>query len=79
MKDTESEAVTIATTGGVYTLINGLRQSQHCSTWSLRHDASYNCNGPAPGDLHMEQTAVYECEPLGDSKLCNAMRFQSMS
>jgi hypothetical protein len=26
----------------------------------------------------VDQTAVYECERLGDSKLCNAKRFESI-
>ena len=27
----------------------------------------------------MEQTAIYECKPLGDGKLCNAMHCESIS
>jgi len=71
--------VAIATAGGVYTSINGFWQSQHPLIWSLRHDASCVCNGQTPGALHVEQMAVYECKRLGDSKLCNATRFESIS
>ena len=69
----------IATTGGVYTSINGLPQSQHPSIWALRYDTSSDCNGQTPGSLHVDQTAVYECKRLGDRKLCNAARFESIS
>jgi len=78
-KESETEAVAIATAGGVYTLINGLRQPQHPSIWSLRHDASCVCNGQTLGALHVEQTAVYECKRLGDCKLCNATHFESIN
>jgi len=71
--------VAIATAGGVYTSIDGLRPSQRQSIWSLTHDASCVCNGQTRGALHVEQTAVYEFNRLGDSKLCNAMRFESIS
>jgi len=69
----------MAIAGGVYTSINGLRQSQNPSIWSLRRDVPCVCNGQTPGSLHVKQTAVYECKWLGDSKLCNAMRFESNS
>ena len=65
--------------GGVYTSINGLRQSQHPSIWSRRHDASCVRNGQTPAALHVEQTASYECKRLADRKLCNATRFESIS
>jgi len=71
--------VAIATAGGVYTLINGLQPSQHPSIWSLRHDVSCVCKGQTRGAQHVDQTAVYECNRLGDSKLCNATRFESIS
>jgi hypothetical protein len=77
--ESDTEAVRIATAGGVYTSINGFRQSRHPSSWSLRHDASRICNGQTPGALHVEQTAVYECKRLGDGKLCNATRCESIS
>jgi len=32
-----------------------------------------------PGAVHVEQTAVYECKQLGDDKLCNATRCESIS
>jgi len=76
---TETEAVAIATAGGVYTLINGLRQSQHPSIWSLSHDASCICNRQTPGAVHVEQTAIYECKRLGDGKSCNATHCKSIS
>jgi len=75
----QRQAVAIATTGGVYTSINGLRKSQHPSTWALTHDVSCVCNGQTPGGVHVEQTAVYECKRLGDSNLCNTTRFESIS
>jgi len=71
--------VAIATAGCVYTSINGLRQLQHPSIWSLRHDVSCVCNGETPGALHVEQTAIYECKRLGDGKLCKATRCESIS
>jgi len=71
--------VAIATAGGVYTLINGLRKLQHPSIWSLRHDASGVCNGQTPGALHVEQMAVDECKQLRVRKLCNGTRFESIS
>jgi len=71
--------VGIAPAGGIYTSINDLRQSQHPSIWSLRYDASSVCNGQTPGALHVEHTAVYEWRRLGDHKLCNATRFESIS
>jgi hypothetical protein len=71
--------VAIAIAGGVYTSINGLRQLQHPSIWSLKHDAACICNGQTPGALHVEQTAVYEFKRLIDSKLCNATRCESIS
>jgi len=71
--------VAIATAGGVYTLINGLRLSRDPSIWSLRHDESYICNGQTPGALHVEQMAVYEYLRLGDGKLCNMKRCESIS
>jgi len=71
--------VAIANAGGVYTAIGGLRQSQPPSIWSLRHGTSCICNGQTPGALHVEQTAVYECKRLGDGKLCNVTRCESIS
>jgi len=70
-KESETEAVAVAIAGDVYTSISGLRQSQHPSIWSLRHDAPCICNGQTHGALYVEQTAVYECKRLGDRKLCN--------
>jgi len=78
-KKSETEAMAIATAGGVYTSISGLLHSQHPSIWSLRHDVSCICNGQTPGPLHVEQMAVYECKRLGDSKLCNATHCESIS
>jgi len=78
-KESEAGAVDIATAGGVYTSINGLRQSQHPSILSLRHDGSCVCNGQTAGALYLEQTAVYECKRHGDSKLYNATCFESIS
>jgi len=78
-KELETEAVVFATAGGVYTSINGLRQLLHPLIWSLRHDASCICNGQTPGALHVEQMAIYECKRLGDGKLCNATRCESIS
>jgi len=77
--ESETEAVAIPTSGGVYISINGLQQSQHLSIWSLRHDASCICNGQTPRPLHVEQTAIYECKRLGDGKLCNVMHCESIS
>jgi len=77
--ESETEAVAIAHAGRVYTSISDLRLSQHPSIWSLRHDVSCICNGQTPGALHVEQTAVYECKRLGDGKLCNATRCESIS
>jgi hypothetical protein len=77
--ESETEAVAIATAGGVYTSINGLQQSQYPSIWALRHDASCVCTRHPPGALHVEQTAVDECKRLGVRTLCNAMRFASIS
>jgi len=78
-KQSETEAVAIATAGGVYTSINGLQQSQHPSIWSLRHDTSCISNGQTSGALHVEQTAIYEYKRLGDGKLCNAMRCKALA
>jgi len=72
-RNSEIQAVALANSGGVHTSISGLRQLQHRLIWSLRHDASCICNGQAPAALHVEQTAVYECNQLGDGMLCNAM------
>ena len=77
--ESETEAVAIPKAGGVYTSICGLRQSQHPSIQSLRHDASCICNGQTPGALHVEQTAVEECRRLGDGKLYNVTRCESNS
>jgi len=77
--ESETEAVAIATAGGVYTLINGLQQSQLPSIWSLRHDPPCICNWQTPGALHMDQTAVYACKLLGDGKLCNVTRCEIIS
>jgi hypothetical protein len=71
--------VAIATAGGVSTTINDLWQLQHASIWSLRQDASRDCNGQTPGALHVEQTAVYKCKRLGDIKLCNATRSKALA
>jgi len=71
--------VAIATAGGVYTSINGLGQSLHPSSWSLRPDASCICNGHTPGALYVKQTAVYKCKRLGDSELCNATCCETIS
>jgi len=78
-KESETEAVAIASAGGVYTSINGLRQFQHPLSWSLRHDATFVCNGQTRGALPVAQTAIYKCMRLGDSKLCNATHFDSIS
>jgi len=78
-KESDTETGAIATAGGVYTSINGLRQLQHLSIWSLRHDMSCICNGQTLGTLHVEQMAVYECNQLGDGKLCNTTRCESIS
>jgi hypothetical protein len=78
-KERETEALAIATAGGVYTSINGLWQSQHQSIRSLSHDMFCFCNRQTPGALHVESTAVYECKRRGDSKLCNATGFESIS
>jgi hypothetical protein len=72
-------AVTIATAGGVYTSIHGLRQLQHPYIWSHRYEASGICNGQTPGALHVEQMAVYEWKQLGDGKSCNATHCKSIS
>jgi len=77
-QESETEAVAIATSGGVYTLINDLRQSHHPSIWLLRHHASCITNQPTPGTLHPEQTAFSDCKQFGDGKLCNVMRCKSM-
>ena len=69
--ESETEAVAIATTGCVDTLISGLRQLQRPSIWSLRHDACCICNGQTHGALYVQQMAIYECKRLGDGKLCN--------
>jgi len=63
----------MATSGSVYTSINGLRQLEHPSIWSLRFDAACISNGQTPGALHVEQMAIYQCNQLGDGKYCNAM------
>jgi len=63
--------VAIATACSVYTRINGLRQLQDPSSWSLRHHASCICNGQTHSALQVEQTAVYECKRLLVRKLCN--------
>jgi len=68
----------IVTGGSVYSLMNGLQQSHHPSIWSLRHEASCVCNEQTPGALHVEQTAVYERNRLGGSKLWQATRFESI-
>jgi len=78
-KGSETEVVGIGTAGCVYTLTNGLQQSQHPLIWSLRHDVSCVCDRQPPGALHVEQKAVYEWKRLGDSELCNAMRFERNS
>jgi len=65
--------------GGVYTSISGQWQLPHPSTWSLRYDPSWICNGQTPGALQVEQMAVYDCKCLGDGKLCNAMHCKSIS
>jgi hypothetical protein len=78
-KESETETVAFTTAGGVYTSMDGLRESQHPSIWSLRHDASCICNRQTPGTLHVEQTAVYEFKRLGDGKLCNATHHESIS
>jgi len=78
-KESETEAVAITTAGGVYTSINGVGQSQHPLISSLTHDLSCICNGQTPGALRVEQTAVYECKRLGDSKLCNATCCESVT
>jgi hypothetical protein len=74
----QTEAVAIATAGGVYMLINGLCQSQHPLIWSGRHHVSWVCTRQTPGAPHVEQTAMYESKRLGHSKLCNGTRFESI-
>jgi len=69
----------MANARGVYTSISGLRQSQHPSIWSLRHDAACIRNRQTPGALHVERRAVYECKRLRDGNLCNATRCKSIS
>ena len=69
----------IAPAGGVYTSINGLRRSQHPLISSLRYDASCICNGQIGGALHVEQTAIDECQRLGDAKWCTATHCESIS
>jgi len=71
--------VAIATTGSVYTFINSLRLSQHPSIWLLRHDASCFCKMQTRWALNVVQTAVNECKWLGNGKLCNATRCDSIS
>jgi len=71
--------VATATTGGVYTSISGLWQSQHLLISSLRHDRSYIFNGQTPRALNVEQPAVNQCKRLGDGKLCNATCCESIS
>jgi len=68
-----------ATTGGVYTLIDVLHQSQYPSIWSIGHDSSCICNGQTHGALTVEQTTVYESKRLGEGKLCNVMRCVNIS
>jgi len=78
-KQSHIEAVVIATSGCVYTSINGFWLSQHPSIWSLRHDVSCVCNGQTAGAIHVEQTAVDISKQLGDGKLCNATCFERIS
>ena len=44
-KESDTKPVAIATTGSIFTSITVIRQSQHPSIWSLRHDVSCCCNG----------------------------------
>jgi hypothetical protein len=71
--------VAMGTEGRVYTSIKGGQPSQHPSIPLLRHEVSCVFNGQTPGALHMEQTGIYPFKRLGDSKLCNVMRFESIS
>jgi len=75
----ETDEVGIGTAVCVYISTNGLRQSQHPLIWSLRHDVSCVWKRLPPGALHVEQKAVYDWKRLGDSELCNTMRFESNS
>jgi len=70
--------VAIATAGSVYTSLNGLRQLQHPSIWSLRHDASCIGHRQTHGSRYVGQMAVYVRNRLGEGKLCNATRCQSI-
>jgi len=72
-RESEAEAVPIATPGSVYTSINGFWQLQHPSIWSLRYDTSCIFNGQTAGALHVEQMAVDWCKRLGDGELYNAI------
>jgi hypothetical protein len=74
-----TQAVPIATAGGVYTMIHDLRLLQNPSIWSLRPNESCICNGQTAVALHVEQTAIYDCKRLGDGKLCNMTHCESIS
>jgi len=63
---------------GVYPSINSFRQCQHPSIWSLRHDTSGVCKGQTPGAQQEQQTAVCECQRMGDIKVYNTTQFKSI-
>jgi len=75
----QREAAASPTAGSVYTLISGLRHSQHPLYWSLRRHASCICNAWTPGAVHLEHIAVYKYKWLGDGRLFNAMCWESNS
>jgi len=75
----ELEAVAMSTGCGVYTLINGLQQSQHPSIRSIRHDASCICKGQISEALDIEQMAIYKSKRLAKGKLCNGIHCKSIS